>query len=135
MKTVKIFRKEHLIANYTDVKGIIAGDDYSILTLIKKDQEISIKQGVDVIMVYNQVENNAFNIIKRNNKENVMDLFMNIKNSTEDFNFTDVKIFNYEEVPNKSVSFYTEDGMKIDFMFMSKEAFDSVYIALKTSNI
>lgn len=111
------------------------GDDYTILTLIKKDQEISIKQGVDVIMVYNQVENNAFNIIKRNNKENVMDLFMNIKNSTEDFNFTDVKIFNYEEVPNKSVSFYTEDGMKIDFMFMSKEVCDSVYIALKTSNI
>jgi len=33
------------------------------------------------------------------------------------------------------VSFYKEDRMKIDFMFMSKEACDSVYIALKTSNI
>lgn len=135
MKTVKIFRKERLIANYTNVDKIIAGDDNSILTLITKDQKISIKQGVDVVMVYNKVQSNGFGIIKRNSKEYLIDLFMNIKNCTEDFNFTNVKIFEYKEIPNEFVSFYTEDDMRIDFRFMSKEAYNSVYIALKTSNI
>lgn len=139
MKTVKLFKKDHFIANYTNVDRIEIDNKESILTLITNNEEVSIKQGVDIIMVYQQVGQvnmKAFEIIKRSAKPCLIDLFMNIKNSTENFNLENVKIFHYTDLGeginlDKGISFYKEDGMKIDLMFTSREAYDSIYIALK----
>lgn len=133
MKTVELYNDGYLLETYNKVesisgKGVSIGSD-PIFVLVMEDKNITIDQGLDFIIVSEDMEEDEIEAIKKENTPKYLNLIYG-----NDTLFMERKIYKYSRsAHNDSLSFIDYDNDQlIKILFVSKRSKDNLHISLIT---